>query len=154
VPPRIPDVTATPPTTPKPRRRWLQFSLRTLMALVVLLSLPLAWFALKIRKAERQRQAVEAIRKTGGVVVYDYEFEVFANRLAEAKLLGVDMNYGPNEPEPPAPEWLRGLLGVDFFSDVAVVDLTRTHATKEGIEELKRALPNCDILHNNPKDQP
>jgi len=147
-------VTATPPTTPKPRRRWLQFSLRTLMALVVLLSLPLAWFALKIRKAERQRQAVEAIRKTGGVVVYDYEFEVFANRLAEAKLLGVDMNYGPNEPEPPAPEWLRGLLGVDFFSDVAVVDLTRTHATKEGIEELKRALPNCDILHNNPKDQP
>jgi hypothetical protein len=114
----------------------------------------LAWFALKIRKAERQRQAVEAIRKTGGVVVYDYEFEVFANRLAEAKLLGVDMNYGPNEPEPPAPEWLRGLLGVDFFSDVAVVDLTRTHATKEGIEELKRALPNCDILHNNPKDQP
>ena len=147
-------MTATPPTTPKPRRRWLQFSLRTLMALVVLLSLPLAWFALKIRKAERQRQAVEAIRKTGGVVVYDYEFEVFANRLAEAKLLGVDMNYGPNEPEPPAPEWLRGLLGVDFFSDVAVVDLTRTHATKEGIEELKRALPNCDILHNNPKDQP
>ena len=147
-------MTATPPTTPKPRRRWLQFSLRTLMALVVLLSLPLAWFALKIRKAERQQQAMEAIRKTGGVVVYDYEFEVFANRLAEAKLLGVDMNYGPNEPEPPAPEWLRGLLGVDFFSDVAVVDLTRTHATKEGIEELKRALPNCDILHNNPKDQP
>jgi hypothetical protein len=29
---RIPDVTTTAPTTPTPRRRWLQFSLRTLMA--------------------------------------------------------------------------------------------------------------------------
>ena len=26
-------MTTTPPTTPKPRRRWLQFSLRTMLAL-------------------------------------------------------------------------------------------------------------------------
>jgi len=31
---RIPDMTTTPSTTPKPRRRWLQFSLRTNLVFV------------------------------------------------------------------------------------------------------------------------
>ena len=35
VAPRIPDMTTTPPSTPKPRRRWLQFSLRTLLVLML-----------------------------------------------------------------------------------------------------------------------
>jgi len=34
VAPWIPDVTTAPPNTPKPRRRWLQFSLRTNLVFV------------------------------------------------------------------------------------------------------------------------
>jgi len=34
---------------------------------IVLLSLPMGWFGWKMREAERQKRAVEAIRKAGGV---------------------------------------------------------------------------------------
>ncbi len=88
-------------TDPTNRRRF-RFSLRTLLIVVVLLSLPLGWFALKLRQAERQRQAVEAIREAGGYVSYDYEF---------------------SGQEPPSPARLTGLLGEDFFADVVYVNL-------------------------------
>ena len=57
--PRIPDV-ITPPTTPKPKRRWLQFSLRTLLVLVLTCSLPCGWLAHKIKQARGQRESVRA----------------------------------------------------------------------------------------------
>ena len=38
-------MTTAPTTTPKPRRRWLQFSLRTLMVLMLVLGCGLGWFA-------------------------------------------------------------------------------------------------------------
>ena len=49
------------------RRRWLQFSIRTLLVLVTLLCVALS---LWIVPAERQRRAVEAIEKLGGIVFY------------------------------------------------------------------------------------
>ena len=45
----------------------------------------------------------------GGIVDYDFQFEV-------DELL-VDV-------EPPGPEWLRELIGVDYFADVTYVDLS------------------------------
>jgi len=46
--------------------RWrFQFSLRSLVVLVVVVAVPLGWFGVKLREAERQRKAVEAIRKAG-----------------------------------------------------------------------------------------
>jgi len=60
--------------------RWrFQFSLRSLVVLVVAVAVPLGWFGMKLREAERQRRAVEAIRKAGwlggwrGWVEYDNE---------------------------------------------------------------------------------
>jgi hypothetical protein len=44
-------VTATTPTTPKPRRRWLQFSLRTLMVLMLVFGAGFGWFARKVQHA-------------------------------------------------------------------------------------------------------
>ena len=61
----------TPTTSPTPRRRLFRFSLRTLLVVVVLLSVGLGWFAFKMRQAERQRKAVEKIREAGGVVWHD-----------------------------------------------------------------------------------
>lgn len=57
-----------PPIT---KHRRFRFSLRTLLIVVVVLGVVLGWFAFKMRKAERQRKAVEAIREAGGVVIYD-----------------------------------------------------------------------------------
>ena len=40
-------MTTTPPPTPKPRRRWLQFRLRTLMVVVLLVGSSMGWFVHK-----------------------------------------------------------------------------------------------------------
>jgi hypothetical protein len=58
--------TTTAPTAPKPRRRWLQFSLRTLLVLTLVVSLPLGWLGAKVKQAREQRKAVEAIERLGG----------------------------------------------------------------------------------------
>lgn len=49
------------------RRRWLQFSIRTLLVLVTLLCVALGLWCVP---AERQRRAVTAIEKLGGEVAY------------------------------------------------------------------------------------
>ncbi len=57
-----------PPTTPKPRRRWLQFSLRTLMVLMLVFGCGFGWAGVKLKQAREQRGAVKAIRKLGGSI--------------------------------------------------------------------------------------
>ena len=98
----------------KPRRRF-RVSLRALLIPVVLLSVPMGWFALKMQEAERQRRAVVAIQKAGGRVFYDYQLNEELNLVVGA--------------EPPAPPWLRELLGDDFFSDVVGVDFSNARET-------------------------
>jgi hypothetical protein len=81
------------------RRRTLQFNLRTLLLFVVVVSVPLGWFAWQMQKARRQREAVEAIVGMGGLVYYDCGNETTAL-------------------EPPTPRLLQRFLGDDFFWDV------------------------------------
>ena len=52
----------------KPRRRWLQLSLRTVLILVTLLSIGLGWF---VHRGERQRLTVAALKKMGARIYYD-----------------------------------------------------------------------------------
>jgi hypothetical protein len=61
-------VTTTPPIIPTPRRRWLQFTLRTMLVLILIVSVPLGWFAHKLREAREHRAAVKAIQTLGGRV--------------------------------------------------------------------------------------
>ena len=57
----------------KPRRRWLQISLRTLLILVTLLSIGLGWF---VHRGERQRRAAAM---TAGLAGHVWSFdELFA----------------------------------------------------------------------------
>jgi len=53
--------TADAAPTSKPRRRWLQFSLRTLMVLVVVFGVGLGWLAHEVHQARQQREALKAI---------------------------------------------------------------------------------------------
>lgn len=43
---------------PKPKRRWYQYSLRSLVVVMVLFCILFAWVGYKVRKARRQRAAV------------------------------------------------------------------------------------------------
>ena len=86
-------------------RRHLRVSLKTMMVLVVILAVPLAW---GVNKAREQRRAVAAVQKYGGWVHYDYEF------------VGGKLTPGQ---EPWAPRWMRSLLGDEFFQEIAYVSL-------------------------------
>jgi internalin A len=85
-------------TTPPPkRRRWFQFRLRTLLIALLVLSLPLSWFAVELQRVRRQRQAVEAIKQLGGFVDEREKTSV--------------------------PKWIRESFPEDFFTEVVEVRL-------------------------------
>jgi hypothetical protein len=93
---------------PKPKRRWLQVSLRTFLVLITLFGIGLGWLEVHIRSARRQQAAVAAIRKTGGVW-YDYKYS--ADKI---------YTYSQVSRVPP---WLLNRCGEDFFHNVAAIIL-------------------------------
>jgi hypothetical protein len=97
-----------PKPVSRPWRRFLRFSVRGLILIVVALGAGWGWI---VRQAHIQRDAVAAIRKAGGAVSYNWEWE-----------------YGRLFPggEPWAPSWLGDLIGVDFFGHVTRVYLEGT----------------------------
>ena len=106
---------------PQTARR-IQFSLRTMLLTIVLLSLPLAWLAARLDRAMRQRSIVEGIRGIGGEVEYDDEFDRSGDQ--------------PGWRDPSGPKWLRKLLGHDFLSGVCVVVLANDRVTNGHLERI------------------
>ena len=91
----------------RPWRRFLRFSVRGMIVLVLVFGAGLGWI---VHEAHIQRDAVAAIKKAGGFVKYDWEWR-FGKNISGAK--------------PWAPRWLVDLIGVDYFGHVTVVGLTR-----------------------------
>lgn len=123
------EMTAEPPKaeSPKRKRRWFQFRLRSLMLLTFLVAVGMAtWIVPNRDRAARQKAAVDALRKNNVSnvdVEYDYQFDSSGN-------------WRPN-PEIPGPAWLRGLLGNDFFTSVHAVNFGQARAVRlEGLESL------------------
>jgi hypothetical protein len=98
--------TAVAEAVPRPRRRWLRFSLRTLMIAVTLFCVAAGVVS---SNAMRQKRAVERIKSLRAVAVY-YDYQL------DGKL-----NPHSVEPVAPGPDWLRNLLGVDYFATVTSV---------------------------------
>ena len=110
--------------TRKPRRRWFQFSLRSLFVVMTMACIGMSWVGVKMQKAKKQKEAVEAIVKLGGVVYYDYQLDA-AGRLT-------------HRDKPPEPAWMRHLLGEDICVKIAKVsyDMHGSEARLEHIEVL------------------
>ncbi len=101
-------------TAAKPRRRWLRFSLRTMLLVITLLCV---WLGPKIIVARRQHEAVEAILKTGGEVEFDYQ-------MVPSGIEPDEFGYKSGaDVLPPGPAWLRKIIGDEFFCDVVRVTL-------------------------------
>ncbi|MBI1901072.1 MAG: hypothetical protein HYS13_08175 [Planctomycetia bacterium] len=97
-------------------RRWLRYSLRTLLGLMLLASVAMAWLAGKVKEARQQAAVVAQIRAAGGTVYYDYqEVEFWSTRVVDANV------------EPQGHALLRRILGNDFFDTVIEVDFGRRH---------------------------
>lgn len=65
------------------------------------------WLGVTANRANRQRRAIEVLRKSGAAVTYDYEFEIDKN----------------GQSLPPGPDWLRDLIGVDYFATATEVGM-------------------------------
>ena len=91
----------------QPKRRWHQYTLRTLLLVMFLASIGLSWFDARKRLGGRQREAVAALRRTGAHISYEYE----------------KYNLGSPSDQPlPGPAWRRILFGVDSVSSVRAVE--------------------------------
>jgi hypothetical protein len=119
-----------PSSTPRRwwNRRLIRLSLRMLMLLVLVLAGGLGWV---VHRARVQRDAVAAIEKTGGRVVYHWQ-KTPAGTTAVTNL----------KAEPPWPKWLVGHLGVDYFGHVELAFLGE-HATDDTMAHLGR-LPRLE----------
>ncbi len=102
---------------PRLRRRFLRFSVRGMIVLVLLIGGGLGWL---VRCAHSQRDAVAAIRAASGAVQYEWEWKN-----------GKAIDAG----SPPTPKSLIELLGIDFFGDVTTVRLN--YATILGLNHTK-----------------
>ena len=90
--------------------RWrFQFSIRSLLVLVVVVAVPCSWLATDMKRTKDQSLLVAKIRGSYGLVEYVWQLDANGNGLPNA--------------QPPGPKWLRQVLGDDFFGDIAVARL-------------------------------
>ena len=140
-----------PTSADKPKRRWFRLSLRTLFVLLTVACLWVGWIS---HRADQQRQVVEWVTELNGYVLYDYEMDE-NSRIAK-------------DADPPGPDWLRDLIGVDYFANVLLVNfnrtqvrdptplanlksldelyLYRTQVSQEDCEMLQKSLPSLNIV--------
>ena len=115
----------SPATAPlKRKRRWLQFSLRSLLVFTLLCAIAASFLGRKIERKRREQAIVDAIRGQGATVYYDYVGGL----------------------EPSGPVWLRSLLGKNFFNEVIDVAADgRRDPYDNWLVNLKE-LPELEIL--------
>ena len=104
--------------------RWrFQFGIRTMLILTVAVALPCSWLAVEMKKAREQKTVVDGIRPLTDVW-YDYQCDAFGK---------LDV-----------PEWLRRLLGDDFFCKV--VQIPFLDVSDQELEEKLKGLPDLEDL--------
>ncbi len=121
------------PEAPARKLRWFQYSLRSLMLLVLVVSLGMSWVAVKIKRARQQERAVEELRKSGVYVWYDYQVE----QSGKAPYTG-----------PPGPAWLRNLLGENFFATLVGGNFASPSVTDANLESLEELTQLRDLNLN------
>lgn len=114
------------------RRRWFQFSLRTLLLFVLFFSVGMSWLGVRIRRAERQSLAIATINTLGGDVTYDYVHESYERQIL---------------PTRPWPDWVYQCAGVDLLHSVVEADLDRyAMDMSDGIIDRPIADSDLDVL--------
>jgi internalin A len=101
----------------RPWRRFLRFSVRGMIVVVLVIGAGMGWL---VHQAHVQRDAVAAIVRNRGGVLYDWEWR--------------DGNWIPDG-KPRPPPWLVDLFGIDFFGRVTEVWLTRSAAAPDAAME-------------------
>jgi len=127
----MPAIVSSANAAPRTRssRRWLRYSVRSMLALVTVLCV---FLAIATHKAGIQRRAVAAVKIDFGRVVYDFqETEGF---------------WSNDRAESPIPAWIRDTLGIDLFHNVVGVELSSPAVTDDTLQQLA-ALPHLKHLY-------
>ena len=112
---------AEPEADSLPRKhRWRRYCLLTLLLFVLIGVILCGWFAIRMKRAERQKEAMRAIQVLGMGVKYDYESDLHSGAYY----------YPISGAELPGPLWLRALLGDDFFRTVILRQLRQHQVHK------------------------
>ena len=129
----------------KPKRHWMQVSLRTVLVLVTLLCVALSMWVVPV---ERQRRAVAAIQELDGSVSYveaDPASEMFPVTFLRRWLPPdyfdeiVYVNFSRSKATDAALAHLQGLTSLQRLY------LNNTQVTDAGLAELRKTLPKCRI---------
>lgn len=131
---------------PRSRRRWLQFSMRTMLVVVSVTCVLLALWGVP---AERRRRAVAAIEAIGGRVNYvacettseSFPITVLRPWLPRAYFDKIDsvILIGAQITDPV-------LVHLQVLTDLHAIALVNTRLTDAGLVQLRKALPNCTII--------
>lgn len=122
------------PDKASPSSWWhrLRFSLRGLIILVLFLGCGLAGMAHSLHQARVQREAVAAIERSGGDVIYDWMWR------------DGDVVNG----RPWWPQWLENRLGIDFLSHVVFAAFPFDHKISDAELEMLGRLPRLEELES------
>ena len=129
------DVQSSPDRNPKRKRRWPQFSLRTLLVVTTVMCVALGWW---VNRAEQQRRAVAAILELGGAVTYQSQYPV--DPLVESRGF--------------IRRTLEDRLPQDYFDEVNHVSLMSTSVTDADLSQIEklRALRIINLLRTQATD--
>lgn len=113
-------------TNPTERRRF-RFSLRTLLIVVVVLSLPLGWLGGCLAQIRQQRSTLEHLEKYDPIVEWRFGYLVrlgfHGTPLTDAELKHIKR-----------------------LTELRHLYLDGTHVTEQGVNGLQKALPDCEII--------
>jgi hypothetical protein len=162
---------AEPAVSETPKRRWYQYSLKTLLVVLTLLCLgPGGYVAYEHAKARKQNAAVEVLEKLGGFVFVDTKVPCRSPMVRQVlgddafgNVAEVNLNYTQaTDADLVHLNGLKGIRIVDLrntkvtdaglmhlaeLKGLVVLDLGHTKVTDAGVAELQRELPKCRIYH-------
>lgn len=127
----MPDAT-NPERAAKPRRRWFQFGLRTLLFTVLVASVGFGWLARELQVARSRRAAVVELDR---IQVYVYQYEPTTLGRSFRKWPALD-------------RFVRANLGDDLLSSPSAVNATHVRGDQLSylIERLK-LFPQLRLVH-------
>lgn len=112
------------------RRRLMQFSMRSLLLAMTVLCI---WLGIHAHRVRKQKEAVRAIRESGGWVYYEFQ-----------ETPGKPGNFDVRL-RPALHNWLCAALGDDFFYDAVEVNLV--YSTDSGTREENANLSDDALQH-------
>ena len=98
--------------TSRSKRRWVSFSLRTLLIVMTLVCIAIAW---KMNRVRNLRRAMAEAQRLGASITYVHELDAAP------------------PVEPPGPKWLRRIVGDDFFVEVEQIQLENDEVNDDTI---------------------